>query len=356
MQNNQVEIFIVALITTLITCYLIIKTEFLHGHISGDNFLDEPQKVHQVSVTRIGGIAIFIGIIVSLFLNPKFKINEIQYSVILSCLPAFLIGLLEDLTKKIRPALRILVITLGAISAIILLKIRINHTDIVIFDWALQLPIIAFIFTIFAITGLTNSFNIIDGLNGLASMVGIFSLVGILLILSNNNDQTALNLCLIIIASIFGFLIWNYPKGLIFLGDGGAYLIGFLISVLSIYVVITVKTISPWFAITLNSYPIIETIFSIYRRRLKNNLSPSTADSFHLHSLLYKYILHSSIPKKLSFLENSKASLYIFLLSAFTGFPALFWPSSTMTLVLWFFVSLLIYLLIYRYLINSLKK
>jgi UDP-N-acetylmuramyl pentapeptide phosphotransferase/UDP-N-acetylglucosamine-1-phosphate transferase len=100
------------------------------------------------------------------------------------------------------------------------------------------------VFLTFAIAGLSHAFNIIDSLNGLASMVAIISSTAILYVAIKVQDQVVINLALVMIGSIAGFFAWNFPKGLIFLGDGGTYLIGFLIAVASIILVVNNDTIS----------------------------------------------------------------------------------------------------------------
>jgi UDP-N-acetylmuramyl pentapeptide phosphotransferase/UDP-N-acetylglucosamine-1-phosphate transferase len=132
-----------------------------------------------------------------------------------------------------------------------------------ILDLLFGIPSFGFIFTVFAITGLTNAYNIIDGLNGLASMVGVITLLALGYISYETGDRSLLYLSGAMIAAILGFFIWNYPKGSIFLGDGGAYLIGFWIASLSVLIVSRHQEISPWFAVLANIYPIVETIFTI---------------------------------------------------------------------------------------------
>ncbi|MGH8522317.1 MAG: hypothetical protein ACREU9_13060 [Gammaproteobacteria bacterium] len=70
-----------------------------------------------------------------------------------------------------------------------------------------------------------------------------------------------------------GFLLRNYPRGKVFLGDAGAYFIGFMYAQLSIQLVARNAGISPWFVVALAAYPIVETLFSIYRRKIVRALS-----------------------------------------------------------------------------------
>ncbi len=96
--------------------------------------------------------------------------------------------------------------------------------------------------------------------------------------------------------SIFGFFIWNWPYGKIFLGDAGAYFIGFMIGMLSVLLVVRNHEVSAWFPLVLVIYPVMETLFSIYRRYIVHKISPGQPDRLHLHSLVYSRILKIKNP------------------------------------------------------------
>ena len=89
------------------------------------------------------------------------------------------------------------------------------------------------------------------------------ALVSLCILAHRFGDNEILLICICVVAAILGFLFFNYPKGLIFLGDGGAYLIGFLVALLTIVLLSKNSEISPWVAILINIYPITETVFTI---------------------------------------------------------------------------------------------
>ena len=93
-----------------------------------------------------------------------------------------------------------------------------------------------------------------------------------------------------------GFLLWNYPKGKVFFGDAGAYFIGFMYAQLSIQLATRHADVSAWFVITLAAYPIAETLYSIYRRKVLRHAAAMQPDTRHLHSLLYLYFLSAANP------------------------------------------------------------
>lgn len=244
-----------AFFTSFIFTLLIIRFKHLHGKFSGDHDLSGPQKFHTGSVPRIGGISIAVGVLAGTLMHlqgnpaPTFEIT-----LLLCVIPTFMIGLTEDFTKTVSVRTRLLYTALAAGLAAHYLGAQIPRLDIPGIDYLLSIPLIAIVFTVFAITGLANAYNIIDGFNGLSSMVGIITLLGLAYVGFLFQDTAILSLSLIMVGAILGFFIWNYPRGLIFLGDGGAYLIGFWIATLSVLLIARHPSISPWFALLINAY------------------------------------------------------------------------------------------------------
>ena len=243
--------------------------------------------------------------------------------------------------------MRLLFTSLSALGLIFFLNTYINHLDIPIVDILFSTPIIGIVFTIFAITGLANAYNIIDGFNGLTGTVGTISLLGIAYVSFAAGDFMLITPCLIMIAAILGFLIWNYPLGLIFLGDGGAYLIGFWVGSLSVLLCARNPEVSPWFALVVNAYPVMETLFTIYRRYFKKGGNPGMPDRIHLHTLIYRRLLHSKRYKNVV-ICNSRTSPYLWLLSMLSVFPAIIWWNSTPILLFLAVIFYAAYLTLYQ--------
>jgi UDP-N-acetylmuramyl pentapeptide phosphotransferase/UDP-N-acetylglucosamine-1-phosphate transferase len=251
----------------------------------------------------------------------------------LCALPTFLIGLIEDVTKKISVKTRLVATVCSAGLFGYFLNTWIISVEVPGLDWLLGFWIFSVLFTIVSILGLANAYNLIDGFNGLASMVAIISMLAIGYVAFKVSDTILVSACMIVIGAIGGFFIWNYPKGLIFLGDGGAYLIGFLIAGFSILLVLRNPIISPWFALLVNAYPIFETLFTIWRRRVHQGKNPGLADGAHFHSLIYRRIIrwaevHEN-KETASHAKNAKTSPYLWLLSSLAVFPAIIWWQTT---------------------------
>ena len=310
----------------------------------------EPQKFHIKSVSRLGGAGIFSAFFIVLIIIGM-QIKETDYIYMpLTGLPVFIIGFMEDLTRRISPKLRLLGALISAILAAYFLNAYLVRIDIGFIDGLLSVKAVAVIFTIFAVTGVANSFNIIDGFNGLSSAVSIIILLSLGYISFKVGDIFLMKACLILAFAIFGFFVWNYPFGKIFLGDGGAYFIGFTIAVVSVLLVDENKAVSPWFPFLLCIYPIFETLFSMYRRRARKS-SSMDADAFHLHSLIYKrlvpHILGTDI-KNNQLARNSATSPFLWMLTSFSAVPALLFWNNTPALIVFAFIFIIVYVWLYK--------
>jgi len=204
----------------------------------------------------------------------------------------------------------------------------------------LELPyLIAVPFTIFAIVGVINAFNIIDGLNGLSSGIALISLASFYY-LAGKYDLIELKLIiLILLFSILGFFVLNFPFGKIFLGDSGSYFLGFSLAVISILLInLSNGKVSPWFPSVVLFIPIWETLFSIYRRK-REGKNPFIPDNFHIHQLVYSLVKN-----------NPLSSLLILVIQSIITIIAVSIYNSTSLLIIYFIFLVTIYILSYNFL------
>jgi UDP-N-acetylmuramyl pentapeptide phosphotransferase/UDP-N-acetylglucosamine-1-phosphate transferase len=343
-------LLLISFFISLIACGLLIRYQAWHSSLSGDHDFLSPQKFHRAAVPRIGGVGIATGslfaIFVGLFINPA--IAKLLALAGLTALPLFGIGIAEDLTKRISVRIRLIFAFLSALLFLYFFDIRSIRLDIPIIDTLMGYSVPAIFFLAFAITGLANAYNIIDGFNGLASMVAVIAATAILYIAFKVQDPLVMSLAFIIIGSAIGFFIWNYPKGFIFLGDGGAYLIGFLIAVTSILLVVRNFSVSPWFALSINIYPVFETLFSIYRRLVYRNKSIGQADAIHFHTLIYRRVIGNANPHLPKADRNTRTAPYLWLLVVMNAIPSILLFNSTMGLQILVIVFIIVYWYLYR--------
>ncbi len=321
-----------AALTSFLICAFIIRSERWHGRFSHDAVESGPQKFHAVAVPRIGGFALACAIGASIVGLNAAGLRE-AYSVegfallALAALPAFGGGFAEDLTKKVGVLARLLLtISAGGLASILvgatLIRLDIPGLDDLLQYW----PLFAIAFTAFAVGGVANAMNIIDGYNGLAAAYSIIALAALTWVSLQVGDQVVLLASLTMLGALVGFLVWNWPGGRIFLGDGGAYLVGFWLAELGVLLVVRNPEVSPWFPLVIMAYPIMETVFSMYRRKIVRRRQVGQPDAMHLHQLVYSRLIRRSVGSKKSVDQhrrNSAVAPYLIPLIALLMLPAL---------------------------------
>lgn len=338
---------ILAFLASFFTCLLLVKR-------ASSSFLDSQegvQKFHQWNAVRIGGLSLLTSLIIT---SSAFALSQKDYSknhffLVLSSLPVFLGGLLEDLTKKIGPKLRLLCAMFSGFLVYLLLGEALSRVDLPGFDYLLKNYVLfSLLFTAFALAGVANAINIIDGFNGLASGVCLMVFLSYSYVSFIVGDTFLLYTSLTIASAILGFFFWNFPFGYIFLGDGGAYLLGFLAGAIGVLLVERHQDVSAWFPFLLLLYPIYETIFSIIRKKFMRNTSPFEPDAIHLHMLFYKRLIKQNVGNALpTFLANSLTSPYLWFMELLCVVPALLFWNNTYLLMLFSLLFIFFYTWLY---------
>lgn len=350
----MLRLFLLAFAVSLGVGYLTLRYEHLHRHFTGDIATAGSHKVHRRSVSRIGGLSIVIGWIVALIASGlSGKISGVHIATWLLCLlPAFAGGFAEDLTKRVPPMLRLLTCFLSAGLAYLLLGASVSRTDVAGVDMLLAVPAISFLFTCFAVGGVAHAINIIDGLNGLATGVCLMALLALGYVAFQVGDSEILMMSGLVAGAVMGFRVWNYPSGRIFCGDGGAYFLGAFVAILSALLVHRHQEVSPWFPLLLVLYPVWETLFSAYRRRVLRGRPASIADKLHMHTLFYKRVKHPLDGGHSRARRNSDASVSMMLFACGSALPAVLWWEEGAYLLTAAFAYILVYLMIYRRLVR----
>ena len=285
-----------------------------------------PQKFHAEPVPRVGGIPMFAALGASVLLFGPAESRMWLLALLCAAAPAFLGGLAEDLTKRVSPAHRLLASFVAAALGFVLLDARVTDLELPGSDLLLQIAVLSFVVTLFAVGGFSHALNIVDGFNGLSGMVALLMLGALAAVAAQVGDAEVLWASVFIGGGVLGFLAWNYPKGLVFAGDGGAYLLGFLIAELAILLAHRNPAVSAWFPAVLLLYPIVETCFSIYRKKILRGQSPAQPDGVHLHMLVYKRLVRRFSPQAHKWKTNSATSPYLVAVAALSVLPAVaFW-------------------------------
>ncbi|MDO9091968.1 MAG: glycosyltransferase [Rubrivivax sp.] len=345
-------VLLIAFAVSLGVTLLVVRSAKSHGHLSMDLDTSGPQKFHAAPVPRIGGVGIVCALAaataITAWLAPDIGRSS---ALLLVCgAPAFFAGLVEDLTKRVSPAQRLLATAGSATLAAWLLGAVIHRTDIPGLDALVTVTALALAVTVFAVTGIANSVNIIDGFNGLASMCVVLMLVSLAYVGFQVGDDLVGMLALAGVGAVLGFFIWNFPAGLIFLGDGGAYFLGFYVAEIAILLLVRNPEVSPLFPLLVCVYPVFETLFSIYRRKFLRQVPPSMPDGIHLHSLIYRRVMKWAVGNrsaKAMTRRNSMTSPFLWLLCMLSIVPAVLWWNNSAVMAMFLVAFAVSYVVLY---------
>ena len=341
--------FLVAFLCSLV----LVKTTKWHGKFSLDS-MHGVQKFHEKPTPRIGGVAIFLGL-ASAWLLSDDVLSELFTPLLLAGLPAFCFGIAEDVTKRVSVRTRLFATMASGVMAWLLTGASITHIGVASFDSALAWLPASVLFTAFAVGGVANAVNIIDGFNGLASGTVAISLVALGLIAGGAGDMQLATLCFIVCAVTIGFFLVNFPFGKLFLGDGGAYLLGFVLAWLAVMLVFRNASVSPWAALLACAYPIFETVFTIMRRMWART-HPGQPDSHHLHSLIKLSISRRYFGAWRADLRNASVSPFSWLIAAVPAVLAVHFAGETGALLTGGAFSFLVYLAMYWYVASASRR
>lgn len=313
------------------------------------------QKVHHHWVPRLGGVPVFVsfvsGCLLWTYLGYLGEYSAL--SLIFCSLPAFVVGLVEDVSRKAGIGLRLLVTMLAAALGWFFLDGQIRRLDIpYVDDLLIHSSIASFLLTTVAVAGVAHAVNIIDGYNGLCGFFGLLAFAAIAAVAAMHSDWPLAYAALIAALSVAGFLFWNYPMGRLFLGDAGAYFIGFLIAELCILLVQRNPDVSPWCALLIVIYPVWETLFSMFRRAVAGGLGQmGRADALHLHHLVFRRLVKRHLHNtnhRARIMRNATTTLYLLVLMMLSVVPAVIFSNQPMVLCGFCFLFAFSYIFCYR--------
>ena len=314
------------------------------------------QSAHSGFVPRVGGLAIYISILV---LIPLLSFGFIPLSVvfdldaeqltllILSAAPVFSVGLAEDLGYDMSPTARLIASAASSMVAILLFKVWLSKLGIPGVDTLLIFVPFGILFTIFATVGVVNAFNLIDGLNGLSSYVTISVAISLSIIAFQSGNTQVSTFLILVVAAVLGFMVLNFPMGKIFLGDGGAYALGHLLVWSAIILISGISELSAFAILLVFFWPVADTALAIWRRWKLGNPT-DRPDRLHFHQLAMRFLEIRFFGRERREIANPLATL---ILTPLITFPqvlgVLFWDDfkasvvSTLCMVLLFIITYL---------------
>ncbi|MGF1493314.1 MAG: glycosyltransferase family 4 protein [Microcoleaceae cyanobacterium] len=317
--------FLVSVVVVLISTPIVKQIGLKSGRVD----LPDARKVHQRPMVRLGGISIFLGTLTALLLvwgiggfidadgQPLSPRQEYEiWGVTIGGLAFFLIGLADDL-YSLSPGTRLLLQS-GVASLAWGVGVRIEFLTIpfnglVDVGW-LSLPI-----TVLWLVGIVNAINWIDGLDGLAAGVCAISAVMMSIVSLFMNQPAAALISAALAGGAIGFLRYNFNPAQIFMGDGGAYFMGFTLAGVGVIgLVKTALVTSVLLPYIILAVPILDMV-AVILDRLRKGESPFKADKRHLHHRLLK----AGLPQKLVVIFIYALTFWVGCLAlAFSGIPS----------------------------------
>jgi UDP-N-acetylmuramyl pentapeptide phosphotransferase/UDP-N-acetylglucosamine-1-phosphate transferase len=345
----------VAVGLTVLVAFAIAQALVLSAHKHGHLTMDLPgavQKFHLDPTPRVGGIAIYVALVAAWLVAPANGERQLLSTLLVAGVPALMIGLLEDVTKRVSVSTRLMVTMASGALAVWMTGVALTRVDISAADMLLSFWPVALLFTAFAVGGIANAVNIIDGFHGLASGTVIISLAALAAIALSVGDVPLAVVAMFVAAAVAGFWLVNFPWGKLFLGDGGAYFSGFALAWLSVELLARNEGVSPWASVLVCGYPTIEVLYSVMRRR-KVRQSPGTADRHHLHSLIATQVIQPRLPRLHPNLRNAAVSLVMWICALVPVVPAVLFYGRPDILVPALAACVLAYHLLYRWVASS---
>lgn len=278
---SVILILIFTMIMSLILTELVRLISFKIGAI------DEPnsRRVNKKTMPSSGGLAIYFSFFISMFFFLPLE-NEFIFPIFIGATIIVLTGFIDDI-KDINPKVKMLGIILATLIIYYMGGIQMTRISIP-FIGMLELGYLSLPMTLLWVAAITNSINLIDGLDGLATGISSISLttIGIIAFFFLRIDNVEVTIMVFaLVAAALGFLPANYFPAKIYLGDTGALFLGFMISVLSLFSLKNVTFISLIVPLVILAVPIADTLYAIIRRKL-NRQPISMADNQHIHHRL----------------------------------------------------------------------
>lgn len=299
---------LVVLLATMVFCLVILnaRTSLLNRRASKD--LRQFHSTHAQPVPRLGGATIFASFLLTILFFDGFFGGR-HAKVLVSMLPMLAVTLWEDTLRPTSPRIRLMGVLASCLLTLGSLQVWLTSIDLPFID--LLMPGIAgFLITAAFILGTVNGFNMIDGLNGLCGGTALAALLALNFIAVTVGHEFMTHLTMALGAAVAGFLVFNFPRARLFLGDTGAYVLGYLIALFGISLCYRYPAVSPWAVFLIIGYPLSEVIITFFRRLLAG-VSPLHPDNLHLHHLVQAQVQRLRLPGKLQAHHNPIATILI---------------------------------------------
>lgn len=284
-----------AAVTSFVICFLIIPVIIKYS--LEKNLVDIPgrRKIHKKITPSMGGIAIFIGFVVSALIWMDLSLWKEMRFILIALFIVFFIGVRDDLVP-LRPFMKLLGQLIAAIVLIVLFDLRLKSLYGLLGIYDIPL-LVSYAITLFTIIVITNSFNLIDGLDGLGGTIASIALLAFGISFFLVGDIVFAILSFSMLGAVIAFLFFNWDPSEIFMGDTGALVIGLMLAILAIHFIdlqYNLPVEDPYKfkaaisgAVCFIIIPLADTLRIFILRSLRKQ-SPFTPDKSHIHHNLMR--------------------------------------------------------------------
>ncbi len=289
--NNLILFLILISFNLFFYKYFLLVLNKHNSKILIDDQLDKTQAFHVVSTSTAGGLCLFISLLIVYFYFLLF--GNIFYLEYLSfCTIFFLLGFIDDIKINFNPTIRL---ALMIVLLVLLVKYNLFYIQAtgveVLNNWIKNSEIFSLAFVCLCFLFIINGANLVDGYNGLLGIHSLIILTNLFFVNFFNSNNDLAYIIFFIILALLIFLVFNFPRAKVFLGDSGAYFLGAFVAISTIKTSIANPEISPFYFCILLFYLFFEVFFSFFRKIINEKKSPIHPDKKHLHMLLYKILV-----------------------------------------------------------------
>ena len=283
------------------------------------------QSSHVGRVPRLGGIGVIFGttLAAAAFFPDQFWRGHLY--IIVCAFPALALAILEDVGRQTRPSLRLAVTFAAAACYMVATEEYLPRTNVAVIDDLLAHPMFAMALSTVLVSAAVQAMNLIDGLNGLCSGIAFLICVSLAYIAEADGNKPLFYLATTSAVALLGFFVVNYPSGGLFLGDTGAYWVGFSLSLMSIHFLRQMESLAAPAMLLLFFWPAYD-LFVTVCRRLISRRHLFTPDRLHPHQIAVRFVRRRLSGPQRRRAANPIASFVIIVVALppmFLG--ALFW-------------------------------
>lgn len=350
---SAVEFWAAGMLSLLVSLVIVLTRRMHLSRTARGHAGLEIQSAHSTPTPRIGGVALVVGLLAAASVSLG-EPSTYLWIILLSCAPVFTAGLLEDINIGASPRTRLFAAMASSAVMIALTGERISSVGIPGLDDVISYWPVGVVFTLFATAGVSHAFNLVDGLNGLAMGIGVVAACALGIIAVGMGDTVVATIAAALVLCVAGVLVVNYPLGRLFLGDAGAYTLGYLIAWIAVLLMARNPEVSPWAVLMAAFWPVMDTGAAVLRRII-NRTPASAPDRMHFHHVVMRLLLGHCTSEKRLIVANSLATALMVPLFMAPAIFAVLTATNNMLAVLAFSFCVVMYVSVHFGLVKSFR-